>query len=175
MRSIFLVFCVLVVLCRPISANDTAATGDKLRFSISPFEARYCANTPIELRLTFENTTDADVLYVDPRACESCLSFNIKNSRHEPLQPKHVGDVIYQIYDAHLKLARFKPHGKIEFQRDITVQYFGQYKYTIDNEGLYHISANFYPHFRLVTKDGKEAYRKELHSPELAITVSNCK
>lgn len=170
----FILFLFLILLSSiPLAAQKKHTGGlKKIKITLLSVEKYYCVNKPLEVKVVFENVTNDDVLVVDPRTCESCFYFDIKNSKGEKVKPE-VGETIYQIHETNIKLTILKAGSRIELKKDVTKQYFGLNKYSLQNEG-YYISATFRPRYRFVTEDGKKAYYEEIPTNEIEVLLRKC-
>lgn len=173
--------CVILFFCLPASlypatgcppdSHDTGST--EFRMLLNPVERKNCVYGPLLMEVTFENVTKKDILLVDPRTCEGCLFFDIRDPHGNEVPGESQGDVIYQIMDANVRGVLFRPGGKVSTTSDVTRQYFGLYKHHLKEPGIYRVTGKFILYARFMFR-GKESYRKRIVSAERQVLVQQC-
>jgi len=148
---------------------------NRIMLSIYATKNIYCINDPIELKILFENVSDQDVLLIDPETWQiSSLFFYIKNASEHKIyaEPRKIRNVFA---DPDIKLVLLKSGAQIEFcYPDIKSQYFDEYQYKMDKEGLYYVSARYNPGRVFRTKKGMISYRGKITSNEIEIQLKKC-
>ena len=167
-----LVPAVLVILITGASNAGSYEAG--VRITVNPMKENYCVKSPVNLKISFENLTDKEILLIDPTKCEACLFFEIQDSNNQRINPEITEGRVYEIKDKDIRLLTLKAGSKVDFERDITTQYFGLNKFVLPNEGIYYVTAKFLPQGKYHTKDGRQSFDKIIKSESLKIRLTKC-
>jgi hypothetical protein len=170
----FASFTTAVLLILIAAAVNAESYDAGVRITVNPIKETYCVKSPLSLKVSFQNLTDKEILLIDPTRCEACLFFEIQNSKNQRINPEITEGRVYEIKDKNIRLLTLKPGSKIDFEKDITTQYFGLNKFVLPDEGIYYVTAKFLPQGKYHTKDGRQSFDQIIKSESLKILLTKC-